>query len=434
MEVLYTLFAIAPIVVPLGVLLVLLWLARLGRPPVHHESHKRVRSTVTEAIPRERELAARARAQQRAGRHLTLVLLLALAVPVGARAPAASAVAPRVHADPAPGRGAVKAVAAQLGATPTPSETLPSRWCGDAIAGDDEVNAYDNGAYRFHGVYFVPSDRPSRLPELGSRFQADAVHASALIERARGRALRFDMGNRCGPGYLDITTVRLAEDSRQLEQLAEAPIGMYRAATAALTRALPASFAGSAGLTTNYIGWLDGPAPAGVCGQAALVDDSRRSAANLNNGGGKLALVYRQGETFCDGDVIRHEVAHTLGVAATGAPHLTGAGHVTDALEDTLAEAGAPRVGAGDAFGEFVDYGSDDYWGELPWWTLDLSRYLCRTTGCNVAQSQPGAAPTAATAKKPPTIRRGCRRRHANRGRRVARCRSVAPARRPRSA
>jgi len=56
---------------------------------------------------------------------------------------------------------------------------------------------------------------------------------------------------------------------------------------------LPAALAGREGLTTNYLGWFDGPAPRGVCGQAAIVDDTRRSDANVNNYGGKLALVYR---------------------------------------------------------------------------------------------------------------------------------------------
>ena len=383
-------------------------------------------------------------------RNAPLGAAIAACLALSAAAPATAALRPAVHSDPVPTGERARAQSAQLGAAPTPSQTLPQRWCGDELAGDDTANAYDNGPGRYHGVYFVPADRPSRLAELGSVFQRDAIAATALIERSRGRALRLDMGTRCGPEYLDITTVRLPQATPELERLARQPAGLYQAATDALAAVLPASFAGDRTIADNYIGWFDGPAPTGICGQAALVADSRRSAENMNEYGGKLALVYRQGGAFCDGDVIRHEVVHTLGAVLTGTPHVAAAGHVSDAIEDTMGAPSAPRAGHGDVYGEFFDYGGDDYWGELPWWTVDMSRFICPSADCNVvsaprvAEPDPaaGALPEAtvtaprkapATTKKPATQKRKpvmrrkrvCRRVRTKTGRAVKRCRIV---------
>src|SRR4051812_8124680 len=40
----------------------------------------------------------------------------------------------------------------------------PSAWCGDpSSATDDTANQVDNGAYRYHAIYAIPSDGVSRL-------------------------------------------------------------------------------------------------------------------------------------------------------------------------------------------------------------------------------------------------------------------------------
>ncbi|MBA2504360.1 MAG: hypothetical protein H0V29_00280 [Thermoleophilaceae bacterium] len=32
------------------------------------------------------------------------------------------------------------------------------------------------------------------------------------------------------------------------------------------------------------------------------------------------------------------------------------------------------------------DHGNDDYWGDLPWWTVDQNRFLCPDATCNGVQ------------------------------------------------
>lgn len=358
-------------------------------------------------------------------------------------APAAAEARGIIHTDPLPPRDAPAARTAQLGGSLTPSQTLPHGWCGEET-GTDYPGDFDNGASRYHGVYFVPADAQSRLRELADGFQQDAIHATALIERQHGRAIRFDMGTSCGPEYLDITTVRLPHTTAELEQFAGRNVRLYQAVADALAAALPASISGRADIATNYVGWLDGPAPQHTCGQASLVNDTRRSSANMSDYGGKLALIYRQAGQFCDGDVVRHEIGHTLGAIMAVAPHANG-GHASDALEDTMAATGAPSAGGGDVYGEFFDYGGDDYWGDLPWWTVDMSRFICAAPNCNVPprrapaipvqppvepQSPPSVEPDSAaprrfapTKKLPTRKRRVCRRVRTRSGKTSRRCR-----------
>ena len=49
----------------------------------------------------------------------------------------------------------------------------------------------------------------------------------------------------------------------------------------------------------NLVVWLDGPAPSDACGEATTYTDPRREDDNLNNQGGKLAAVFRDGSAFC---------------------------------------------------------------------------------------------------------------------------------------
>src|SRR5687767_8038919 len=112
-------------------------------------------------------------------------LVAALAVLASLAAPAASSAqdVQRTHGpDPAaaiqaPARAAAAASAAD--------------WCANT---DPAANQLANGDYRYHAVYAYPSDRPSRLAELGAQLQEDAFGASALLEREYGRAIRFDLG------------------------------------------------------------------------------------------------------------------------------------------------------------------------------------------------------------------------------------------------
>src|SRR3954451_16239209 len=282
------------------------------------------------------------------------------------------------------------------------AKLVPSAWCGTEAAGDDTVNEVDNGAYRYHAVYMIASDGQDRFNSLATTMQNDAFQASALLETSYGRAIRFDLGTSCGPQYLDISVVRMPMTTAQLNAAARTGDGTFNAVTSALdaadfTTIQPTdSMDDAAARTRNYIVWLDAPAPDGSCGQAAIYDDPSRSADNLNNFGGKAAVVFRNGDGFCSSHAARHEIGHNLGALQPVAPHAFDGSHCDDAYEDTMCYSNSPEVADGDR-GTFFDYGNDDYWSlpgaPLPWWTVDENRFLCADAACNVVAGGGGPDP-----------------------------------------
>ena len=276
------------------------------------------------------------------------------------------------------------------------SKRLPTTWCGPQRGADDTVNETANGAYKQHAVYMVPADGTDRFGQLATTIQTDAFQASALLERLYGRALRFDMGTACGPQYLDITVVRMPQTRAQLESAARTGTGTFDAVSTALDAAGLATikpthtFTQAATLARNYVVWLDGPAPPGTCGQASIYDDPSRDTDNLNNFGGKVAIVFpNSGGGFCSSNAARHEIGHNLGALQRTAANAFDGSHCDDAIEDTMCYSNAPQVASGQR-GLFFDYRNDDYWdppsgAPLPWWSVSLNRFLCPDADCNVA-------------------------------------------------
>src|SRR3954447_342733 len=323
--------------------------------------------------------------------------------------------APSTHGpDPAAVAAGAEAPAVPVHAKPRAAKLVPSAWCGTESSSDNLVNEVDNGPFRYHGVYMVAADAPDRFGVLATSMQTDAFQASSLLESSYGRAIRFDIGTSCGPQYLDISVVRMAESSAQLASLARTPDGTFDAVTRALGAAgfptiQPSDTTDEAAAhTRNYLVWLDAPAPAGTCGQATIYDDPSRGAENLNNFGGKAAIVFRNGDGFCSSNAARHEIGHNLGALQRIAPHAFDGSHCNDAYEDTMCYPNSPLVGDGQR-GQFFDYGNDDYWSlpgsPLPWWTIDENRFLCPDASCNVvagASSPPDPlAPQTLTATLP---------------------------------
>lgn len=279
---------------------------------------------------------------------------------------------------------------------------LPAGWCGNTRSTDNKENEVDNGAYRYHAIYAIPADGPDRLAQFAGTLQADAFQASALLEQAYGRAIRFDLGTDCGPQYLDISVVRLPQTTAQLQALAPTATGTLDAVANGIDAAgfptiRPTDTVESASVRNrNYVVWIDGPAPAGACGQATSYDDVRRDPSNLNNLGGKVAVIFPNGNGgFCSSNTVRHEIGHNLGALQRVAPHAFDGAHCDDAYEDTMCYSQSPRVASGQR-GQFFDYGNDDYWDPpqgagLPWWTANLNRFLCPDAACNVAAA--GGAP-----------------------------------------
>jgi hypothetical protein len=273
------------------------------------------------------------------------------------------------------------------------AKVLPASWCGTELASDDTAHEVDNGGFRYHAVYMLAADAPDRFGTLASSMQTDAFQASSLLESSYGRAIRFDIGTSCGPQYLDISVVRMPQTSAQMTALASKPNGTFDAVTHALDAAGFQTIQASdtvqeaAARARNYLVWLDAPAPSGSCGQAALYDDPTRADNNLNNLGGKAAIVFRNGDAFCSSNAARHEIGHNLGALQSVAPHAFDGAHCNDAYEDTMCYSNAPPVASGNR-GQFFDYGNDDYWSlpnnPLPWWTVDENRFLCPDATCNV--------------------------------------------------
>ena len=280
---------------------------------------------------------------------------------------------------------------------PAASAARLAPWCGSRRRSD--LPAGRSAPFRYHAVYLVPADGRSRFRSVAPRLQADALDASGLLERLYGRAIRFDMGTACGRTFLDISELRLRATQAQLRAAARSrdPNAIFdlvraemRGAGYRLTRERDSYVWRSAGQTVNYVAWLDGPAPAGTCGQATSLLDRRRVFTNANNLGGKLALVFRRGSGFCGADTVRHEIGHNLGALQPQAPNTRDGAHCTDAVEDTMCEPDAPSVARGAGARAYFDYGNDDYWDPplgrpLPWWTVNLSWFLCRDTRCNGA-------------------------------------------------
>jgi hypothetical protein len=348
------------------------------------------------------------------------ILAFALLVPAVASADDYVGAAITHGTDPvAIGQGPEAAPATPIGGSVTKrvSKLVPETWCGTEQSTDDTTHEVNNGDYRFHGVYMIAADGKDRFSTFSGTLQTDAFQASSLLETDYNRAIRFDLGTSCGPQYLDITVIRLPQTTAEMADLAKKPNGTFDAVTHALDAAgfetiQPTdTMQEAAARTRNYLVWLDAPAPAASCGQAAIYDDPSRDQSNLNNFGGKTAIVFRNGDNaFCSSNADRHEMGHNLGALQPEAPHAFDGSHCNDAYEDTMCYSNSPQVADGQR-GTFFDYKNDDYWSlpgaPLPWWTVDLNRFLCPDATCNqvggnTANPDPGTATAPVTAAASP--------------------------------
>ncbi len=85
---------------------------------------------------------------------------------------------------------------------------LPTTWCGDEITSD-----YPNTTTKpqFKIVYAYAADRPNRFTGWRDALQANVAIVQRFLSAQSGgtKALRVDMGTRCGPQYVDIQVVAL---------------------------------------------------------------------------------------------------------------------------------------------------------------------------------------------------------------------------------
>src|SRR5205814_1660342 len=144
---------------------------------------------------------------------------------------------------------------------------------------DDTTDELDNGPFKFHAVYLMPSDGMDRFPQVASQIQSDALDASGLLQSLYGRALRYDMGTSCGPDDLDITDLRAQASTADFARAARTADGTaslvrsslraagFRVMRSGDTRRRARSY------RADYIVWLDAPAPPDNCGTGIIIDD-----------------------------------------------------------------------------------------------------------------------------------------------------------------
>src|SRR3954447_15367289 len=92
------------------------------------------------------------------------------------------------------------------------ADGLPVKWCGDETGANNTANAATPAAKaQFKVVYAYAADRPDRFAGWASALQANVAIIERFLSAEDGgkKALRFDMGTRCGPQYVDIQSVRL---------------------------------------------------------------------------------------------------------------------------------------------------------------------------------------------------------------------------------
>ena len=255
---------------------------------------------------------------------------------------------------------------------------------GVSYTGDRPDIASRAGLPMVHLIYVYPHDKSSRFAQFGAMFQADARDASRLLQTAYNRGIRLDErpdSRGAGrPTVVDITVFRSRYRASQLS-------GSDQFSVVAGEINADSRFANP---NKKYAVFLD--APSQYCGQGELWQDTQRNAANASEQR-TLAVVYRPYDStstttggFCRGRTLRHELGHNLGALPNTAPHAFDGAHCNDSAEDTMCYVFSDTPDTGPAV---FDYNNDDYWdpvaagdtAKLPWWTVNLSRFVCPPGG-----------------------------------------------------
>jgi len=159
--------------------------------------------------------------------------------------------------------------------------------------------------------------------------QADVAITERFLSAQSGgtKAIRFDMGTRCGPQYVDLRVVALPGPRA-------AYAGDFNAITTAVTRAI-----GTTPGPRNTVILADGLSPSGVeygLGETVMgAAGDQPGAANAHNRGGLRSVLF----TRDGGDVpgaarggwwpegFLHEITHNLGGVQWSAPHTPAPGN-----------------------------------------------------------------------------------------------------------
>ena len=226
------------------------------------------------------------------------------------------------------------------------STRASAAWCGTARQTDQAPNVVAGNPV--HWIYAIPSDGPDAFSTWASAMQADAEAIDAWWRTSDPtRTLRNDLAQfSCGQ-QVDISMIRLSSSS---SQLASVDTRFDRIADALVALQFSSNF-------TKYVVYYDGPVEPEICGQGG----SARAGLGF-------AVVYVRA---CAGvppnTTVAHEVLHTIGAVAPGAPHMCPEpddGHVCDDPHDMMYPFGdeTPITGL------TLDSGRDDYYGHSGSW------------------------------------------------------------------
>jgi hypothetical protein len=262
---------------------------------------------------------------------------------------------------------------------------LPYGFCGDARTTDDTAHAAQAPTSpRFKIVYAHAADRPDRFAGWRDALQANVALIQRFLASQSGgaKALRFDMGTRCGPQYVDLQVVHLpgarsryVDNFSAIVQDVESRLGTSNGPRNVVVLADSLNGGGyDYGLGENVLGsWGE-----------------RRGSGNVHNGGGFASVLFsRDGQPAPGADPrgwwpegMLHEITHNLGAVQWSAPHSTQPigsafpryGHCWQGYDVMCytEDGGAshpmrydcPRVGG--AIPQVYDCGRDDYFNPAP--------------------------------------------------------------------
>jgi hypothetical protein len=199
---------------------------------------------------------------------------------------------------------------------------LPIAWCGDEIR-SDYPNTTTKPAFKI--VYAYAADRPNRFTGWMHALQANVAIVERFLSSQSGgtKALRIDMGTRCGPQYVDIQVVALPGPRAAFAD-------NFGAISFAVRNAL-----GPAATPRNTIILADGLAGGAQeygLGETIMGTAGEQAGSkNIHNRGGLTSILFSRDGAAAPGNArwgwwpegFLHEASHNLGAVQWGAPHST---------------------------------------------------------------------------------------------------------------
>ncbi len=265
------------------------------------------------------------------------------------------------------------------------ADSLPVKWCGDETGSNNTANAATPGAKaQFKVVYAYAADRPDRFAGWVNALQANVAVAQRFLSAQDGgtKAIRFDMGTRCGPQYVDVQTVQLPGPRSQF-------VDNFGAIAGAVSRALGAA-SGPRDAIVLADSMSGGTQEYGLGETVMGASGEVPGTANVHNRGGFTSILFSRDGAAAPGapkwgwwpEGFLHEMTHNLGAVQWGAPHSTeprgqqspSYGHCWQGADVMcyLEDAGAAHAMVQDcaslpgAIPQSYDCGRDDYFNPAP--------------------------------------------------------------------